>query len=224
MFYISEPYQPHFNIIAPLSEETANRLIGWYTTQIDSPLLSLPGELRNKIYAYIIGERAWRFGTGPHATRTIGEPLLFHLACRQMYAEGRNLPYAWGDFHIYSIFIFKSWVSSRTLRQLWAITEVNLHMSFGLMYSLDGDMSQALVGDGSVDVTYNFLAQLPRLEAVTVYIQGLQLLKPPGVSRTLRNNIPKPDCQEIAEVVAERVGLRMGGRLRINAMWALAPS
>lgn len=64
----------------------------------DSLLLKLPGELRNKIYGYVFGEKHWfidQCGRVPKRGKRWGGKNAMSLlrVCRQLHAETRCLPY-----------------------------------------------------------------------------------------------------------------------------------
>ncbi|OWY42208.1 hypothetical protein AALT_g11440 [Alternaria alternata] len=76
-------------------------------TAIESPLLRLPPEIRNGIYAYVFGNKRYRLWP---KIRPGGSPVVVKpdqteyrhpnlpLVCRQLYHETRLLPYKLGTF------------------------------------------------------------------------------------------------------------------------------
>ncbi|CAN9334720.1 unnamed protein product [Alternaria alternata] len=82
-------------------EETAKR------NAIESPLLRLPPEIRNGIYAYVFGNTRYRFRPNirPQVYPVVFKPDQTEyrhpnlpLVCRQLYHETRLLPYKLGTF------------------------------------------------------------------------------------------------------------------------------
>ncbi len=62
--------------------------------QHDSPLLNLPGELRNKIYAYVIEDHITTVGTERRRNRKEWKKPALFLTCRLLHDEGMSLYYA----------------------------------------------------------------------------------------------------------------------------------
>lgn len=93
----------------PPEEATANTAEQDAISEINqknSPLLRLPGEVRNLIYKYALSDRLiksrtrydWLFNE-PFAPNVI-PALNLSLACRQLYAETYTLTYSYGTFYI----------------------------------------------------------------------------------------------------------------------------
>ena len=103
-----------------------------------SPLLRLPGELRNKIYAYVFRSRSMPSRLFSLQCRTAGRPpdlrhrrlSLIHLecvdvalmrTCRQIRAETRLLPYKYAEYHANSTH-FVAWlelIDREALQVVW---------------------------------------------------------------------------------------------------------
>jgi hypothetical protein len=71
--------------------------------QSTSPLLRLPGELRNKIYGYVFSGIQWpitSWAYTPHADLMTFSAL--PQTCRQLRAECRLLPYIYAEYELWS--------------------------------------------------------------------------------------------------------------------------
>lgn len=75
--------------------------------QFTSPLLRLPGELRNEIYAYVFSGIKWPLTSWPDQPHT--DRMTFSAlpsTCRQLRAESRLLPYRYAEYEIWGSFHF----------------------------------------------------------------------------------------------------------------------
>jgi len=78
-----------------------------HSSQSTSPLLRLPGELRNKIYVYVFSGITWPLISWPYQTHT--DLMTFSAlprTCRQLRAECRLLPYKYADHELWSTLDF----------------------------------------------------------------------------------------------------------------------
>ncbi|KAF2622721.1 hypothetical protein BU25DRAFT_204842 [Macroventuria anomochaeta] len=104
------------------------------TTAPKSPLVSLPAELRNIIWALVLGEKTFdikcevRIPWGTTTTNlTIQKHYLSLLrTCRQIHSETRLLPFKLNIFQFKSEDAFKPWLNKFDQAQRAAITEVRL--------------------------------------------------------------------------------------------------
>ncbi|KAF2662863.1 hypothetical protein K491DRAFT_709522 [Lophiostoma macrostomum CBS 122681] len=107
------PNIPHTtNIPHPISDRNT-------TT---SPLLRLPGELRNQIWSYSFAPTI-HFSLFTSTTPSSPVPAL-HLACRSLYTETGTFLYSGPTFYFAGMSTFKAWVLNRSAAQLGAVTSV----------------------------------------------------------------------------------------------------
>jgi len=111
----------------------------------NSPLLRLPAELRNEIFAYVYTDAVYHpgltdYGGEPRANLRGSESYLkrcevhLSLVCRQMHAETALLPYELGSFNFRSqewqsheaVARMRIFLERRSPRQLHAIGKVTL--------------------------------------------------------------------------------------------------
>lgn len=99
-----------------------------------SPLLSLPAELRNIIWAHVLGGTTYNikcelripWGTTIKNTTVQENSLALLRTCRQIYSETRLIPFRLNTFHFKSEEAFKPWLAKFDKTQQAAITEVHL--------------------------------------------------------------------------------------------------
>jgi hypothetical protein len=105
------------NLIPPFSS---------YINATTSPLLLLPAEIRNKIFAFATSHGTIKLDYEPYAgiERRQPEPLLF--ACRQTYSEVAPLPYKLNAFLIGSDYLMDldEFLRHRTPEQVALMREV----------------------------------------------------------------------------------------------------
>jgi hypothetical protein len=77
----------------------------------ESPLLRLPGEIRNEIYAYVLGNKHYCVATSNHIDHDTGQTLspngfltsskdlALLTVCRQIHTEAHLLPFVLNTFH-----------------------------------------------------------------------------------------------------------------------------
>jgi hypothetical protein len=97
-----------------------------------SRLLSLPAELRNMIYGYVLGGLAFRIYNifpGPPPIEATYSALL-HVN-RQIYTEASLLPYALNTFAFYDETDIRSFVRWHTEKQMVAVKTIRLYTKRG---------------------------------------------------------------------------------------------
>ncbi|CAN9348072.1 hypothetical protein CC77DRAFT_1019508 [Alternaria alternata] len=127
-----------------------------------SPLLHLPGEIRNEIYQYVLNEGVYDFMDGiVSPTYECDERFALLRVCREIYNETRLLPFSLNTFHFGSFKVFHKFIIKfTTTKQRQAIRALDLEIwtqccidhiedfEIRQMYSL----SDVLPGLQSVDV------------------------------------------------------------------------
>jgi hypothetical protein len=117
---------------------TPNRTL---KNQLQSPLLRLPPELRNKIYDYVCGGltvcptkmntppyRLWSRYTKDRLTsdwKPLPNPTSYLLVCRQMYSEMALLPLKLNDFEIFHFRSSSQFIGQLSTEQRNAIDSVS---------------------------------------------------------------------------------------------------
>ncbi|OCL10800.1 hypothetical protein AOQ84DRAFT_336894 [Glonium stellatum] len=103
----------------------------------ESPLLKLPGELRNKIWNYVLGDRTLHIehtaandltaeGERPRDLTNRGLSLCCLRVCRQIYTEARHLPYSSNTFAFRNTSTYQFFTPSLLPKQRRLITKLNL--------------------------------------------------------------------------------------------------
>ncbi|KAF2831193.1 hypothetical protein CC86DRAFT_271354, partial [Ophiobolus disseminans] len=83
-----------------------------------SPLLRLPGEIRNAIYKYALCHRVINVNGDPTTSSLLG----LTRTCRQIYNQTEILLYSQNKFQMFSRLELAPWLSKRTTRQLSVIS------------------------------------------------------------------------------------------------------
>lgn len=100
-----------------------------------SPLFRLPAEIRNQIYAYILGGETFniycwrRYKPYGFATRILRKRKFFLAllaVCRQLHSETRLLPFSLNAFSFTSQDAFRSWLDKFSLDQQKTIQKIHL--------------------------------------------------------------------------------------------------
>ncbi|KAF2036022.1 hypothetical protein EK21DRAFT_49110, partial [Setomelanomma holmii] len=105
----------------------------------DSMFLRLPGELRNKVYRYVLGGRTLRLREEIMAKAQIEDPvvaasigdtsdmpqnLAFLAVCRKIYHETRLLPFTLNTFHFRHVYHLPTTLQQFAPSQTQAITRI----------------------------------------------------------------------------------------------------
>ncbi|KAG9204180.1 hypothetical protein G6514_001819 [Epicoccum nigrum] len=112
---------PHFGNSTKTYKRTKKETVadtGEFATELESafternqrlsPLLRLPGEIRNRIYFYAVGNGPLPIPSGHTSPNLFGLHTLSKV-CRQLHAETRLLPYALNDLCFVTIPSFVAW-------------------------------------------------------------------------------------------------------------------
>lgn len=99
--------------------------------QQQSPLLRLPAELRNKIFAYTLGGKTFKIIPGYYDIPTMNATnskyaLALLQVCRQIYAETTLLPFSINTFSASSPHSLKRWVERLHPARAQSITWIRL--------------------------------------------------------------------------------------------------
>ncbi|KAH7076569.1 hypothetical protein BKA63DRAFT_594012 [Paraphoma chrysanthemicola] len=157
---------------------------------IESSLLRLPAELRNKIYAYVFYEGTYclkisnRTRPGhylpekvPVCLEQCNHALALLRVCRQVHAEAKLFPYWLNVFQFDSLLAFQFCIGleSRkhrfTLEQRQAVRTLELELYLGWEFYTDWYKLAAYVRSlKQQDI--NIQDMLPNLQAVTVIVDG----------------------------------------------------
>ncbi|KAF1360533.1 hypothetical protein EJ07DRAFT_177247 [Lizonia empirigonia] len=94
--------------------------------QVSSPLLRLPGELRNEIFEKLLGGQIWTMKSArPHHFADLQDALRVSQVCRQIYNDDPiYTAYAKSSFAICNERAFVVWVKGRAIRHRQAITSL----------------------------------------------------------------------------------------------------
>ncbi|USP77115.1 hypothetical protein yc1106_04389 [Curvularia clavata] len=111
--------------------------------QQQSPLLRLPAELRNKIFAYALGGRTFRFkttGNYPWYIKNVTKykhALALLQVCRQIYAETALLPFSTNTFSASRLYVLEEWAeslhSARAQSIKWIRLKLQLSSGMGFL-------------------------------------------------------------------------------------------
>jgi hypothetical protein len=131
--------------------------------QIDSPLLRLPGELRNRIYEYALDGRIWHIGyrerdgcpryhVGVIKATEVSDACSLLRVCHQTHAEAHHLPLSLITYNSLYAHYLRAWFADRGSRMASAATIPSLqacyfegwfnasYSSFGLLWWQDEDL------------------------------------------------------------------------------------
>ncbi|KAF1912418.1 hypothetical protein BDU57DRAFT_551267 [Ampelomyces quisqualis] len=146
----------------------------------DSPLLRLPGELRNRIWEYVLGGRTLRPRLTPiprspeqlfQIAQELREPLLgFALlrTCRQVYMETALLPYKLNAYDFSSYITLKLHLRKGRRYQRAHIFDVNVWASLNCGLFLGPTKERAMFSQYKLDF-------LPALKRIHVLISEYQV-------------------------------------------------
>jgi hypothetical protein len=103
----------------------------------NSPLLHLPGELRNQIYGYVLGDLKLKFYLYKASFRKKGNKLELLFTCRQVYAETALLPYTLNTFTFKTSALkykphLRHFLKKSLGAQIQAMSRVRIEMMHGL--------------------------------------------------------------------------------------------
>jgi hypothetical protein len=107
---------------------------------ISSPLLRLPGKLRNKIYEYALGGRVWHVGDRGSDTRPGDQLIVIKAsevpdacsllrACHQIHAEAHHLPLSLITYSSDTAWYLRDWFENRGSHMVSAATQLSLRIS-----------------------------------------------------------------------------------------------
>ncbi|KAF1936370.1 hypothetical protein EJ02DRAFT_470488 [Clathrospora elynae] len=191
-------------------------------SKLKSRLLQLPGELRNKIYAYLFHDRIWHIQDNRalpaahcdelyHCTRPKSilykpelhrNPLALLRVNRQIYYETRSLPYSQSEFYLHDKPTFDTWIFSRQQFQLDCIHTLQLRCNmFVTLGWTGGEIAGATWPlDGHVHDERLLALRLPSLEQVHVHVRVF-------AQRDVTKGFPtKASREEQVEYARERMG------------------
>jgi hypothetical protein len=136
-----------------------------------SPLLVLPGELRNIIYGYIFDEDTYYFRkyTTSHTDRsTIIKKLNLSIlgVCRQTYTEAALLPFSLNTFSFTSSKALDLAKKSHTRAQRCAIASIRIRLH--LTFSMEPNVDLALIKSKGRKRRNRLHTLLPKLKCIRV--------------------------------------------------------
>jgi hypothetical protein len=150
--------------------------------QFNSPLLRLPGELRNTIYEYALDGRVWRvcgdnecLVHGSTQTRLleaieVADACSLLRTCRQIHAEAQDLPQSLITFSSCDATNLKSWFENDGSRMAFKATRLSLAQdSYGLWWN--SRVSWYLCEEWQKGLTWKDLPCLKHLE-IAVDLSG----------------------------------------------------
>jgi hypothetical protein len=154
--------------LTPLPSSTRNRHL--------SPFCRLPAEVRNTIYAYVLGSRTFHFADAihrHHAKLTPSQPHLLSIlrVSHQIYAEASLLPYSLNVFSFREMEIScKPFLDHRLVAQFRAIAIIELVTYRAVC------MWAVPLGLTSWSRDLKFLVRLPNLREVRVVVDWRESL------------------------------------------------
>jgi hypothetical protein len=122
---------------------------------VQSPLLSLPPEIRNEIWEYAVGHhqidihnysriQRWDIklthisrplNKGPNASSSFVAPTFaVHKVCRQMYAEASAMIYTLNNFGFDNFDTFDRWILNRAPGQMRLVVSLNIPFGYYSLY------------------------------------------------------------------------------------------
>ncbi|CAI9625594.1 unnamed protein product [Alternaria burnsii] len=151
-----------------------------------SPLLRLPGEIRNEIYRHVLNKGVFEFENDVVLRTTgYGERFTLLRVCREIYNETRLLPFSlntfyFGSFEVFHKFIVKFTTAKfTTTKQRQAIRA--LHLDLCTECCIGG------IKDFEARQMYSLSDVLPGLQSVNVVKGGVDCY--PKVTRRERQKI-----------------------------------
>ncbi|KAF2831205.1 hypothetical protein CC86DRAFT_269165, partial [Ophiobolus disseminans] len=101
----------------------------------DSPLLRLPGELRNRVYEFVLHQNPRRYLRSFQTSSMWHQgPNLRNLSilsvCKKTHHDTALLPFALNTFRCDALHVFEGMLSTMTMTQRQAITSLHLMFRF----------------------------------------------------------------------------------------------
>lgn len=145
--------------------------------EIESPLLRLPAEIRNKVYAYVLsGEKSVLY-TSRGVSKQWAMCLAVTSVCRQMHFEAHLLPFKLNRFCFNSREHYRDFVTKTSSKQRSVVTSIKIDLAcpyrpHGARIISWGVGNLFIVGTAR-DLT--FKAEFPRLEKVEFKIEAARI-------------------------------------------------
>ncbi|KAF1949088.1 hypothetical protein CC80DRAFT_581879, partial [Byssothecium circinans] len=107
---------------------------------INSPLLRLPGEIRNKIFHYALCDYKLEI----HNKQSLNSPPSYNYiqprfqlprVCRQIHAETAPIVYSRNTFGFDTLQAMDRWIRNRTSAQLELVTSINVPFEYMRLYN-----------------------------------------------------------------------------------------
>ena len=163
--------------------------------QTESPLLRLPAEIRNMIYAHTLGGHSWSIsmsGGKPHADNHTKQALALLQVNRQIYSETHLHPYLHNTFEGRHIGHLREWIQSLSNVQRNSISTIKFHLRGYIVQGAQGP-----------DVNATFWMEVPRLAKYN--LAGLKKIEIELALRKWASGMDEKVAEEAKSVVMHKL-------------------